>query len=469
MASFHTFQPSWRPEQRDYRPVEPVDEASSRYTSRADEARTNEIHILGTGSIGKLVAHSLRGLPNPPPVTLLLHKGSLYTEWVEGRKEITLVTKGTSVSHGGFNAELARAGFRMHQRAVGLEEVLEERQAGDIAPHLRRAHGSEDIAVPDIGNEGYIQNLIVTAKAGNTVGALLSVKHRLGPTSSILFLQNGLGVIEEVNQKVFPDPGTRPTYLQGVISHGVNSSESWTAIHAGQGSISISILPREDRSEYKASPESARYLLRTVCRSPVLAAIGDQPTELLQKQLSKLAVNCVINPLTTMIDARNGAIFNNKALERTMRLLLMEISLVIRNLPELQALPNTSRRFSVDTLYRSVYMTANQTAENISSTLADVRNGNRTEIDYLNGYIVKRGEELGIKCFMNYMMQQMVKGKRMVVRKELLSELPLTDPKNKKADPYDVNRGQDIEDIEDGDVDPVSYADRYRPMVRNHS
>src|ERR1700748_2078953 len=64
------------------------------------------IHILGTGSIGKLVAHSLRGLPNPPPVTLLLHKGSLYRRWRSGIKQIMLTTNGITVAQKGFDVEL---------------------------------------------------------------------------------------------------------------------------------------------------------------------------------------------------------------------------------------------------------------------------------------------------------------------------------------------------------------------------
>ena len=34
-----------------------------------------------------------------------------------------------------------------------------------------------------------------------------------------------------------------------------------------------------------------------------------------------------------------------------------------------------------------------------------------TEIDFINGYIIARGEELGIKCVMNFLIQQLVAGK----------------------------------------------------------
>jgi 2-dehydropantoate 2-reductase len=38
---------------------------------------------------------------------------------------------------------------------------------------------------------------------------------------------------------------------------------------------------------------------------------------------------------------------------------------------------------------------------------------------------VKRGEELGIRCSMNYMLMQLVKGKRMVVQHEIEEGVPL--------------------------------------------
>lgn len=41
----------------------------------------------------------------------------------------------------------------------------------------------------------------------------------------------------------------------------------------------------------------------------------------------------------------------------------------------------------------------------------DIRKSRITEIDYINGYIVRRGEERGLKCVLNYMLLQLVKGK----------------------------------------------------------
>jgi 2-dehydropantoate 2-reductase len=274
--------------------------------------------------------------------------------------------------------------------------------------------------------------LIVTVKAGQTVGALLAIKNRLGPESSILFLQNGVGIIDQVDEEAFPDPSARPEYMVGIVSHGVNSQGPFEATHAGFGTIAIGLPIRpptpSSSSELPATNDisaSSQYILRTICRAPVLAAVAVSPTEILQAQLEKLAVNAILNPMTALIDARNGAILYNYSFTRAQRLLLAEISLVIRSLPELKPHPNLATRFSAERLESMVVAVAKKTADNISSMLADVRQGKKTEIDYINGYIVKRGEELGITCFMNYLMMQLVKGKQNMVDRERYEELPL--------------------------------------------
>ncbi len=261
-------------------------------------------------------------------------------------------------------------------------------------------------------------------KAPQTVRAVQAVAHRLTHESTILFLQNGMGIIDEVNDEVFPDEKYRPTYIIGVVSHGLYSTRNFSVIHAGEGTIALGVMPRMPMTERK-QPEyltqlaaSARYLLRTMTRTPVFVAVGFPPTDLLQQQLDKLAVNCILNPLTALMDCKNGALLSNFSLARVMRLLLAEISLVIKNLPELKNVPNVNVRFDPLRLERLVVSIANSTTGNTSSMLQDLRVGKLTEIDYINGYIVKRGEEMGVHCVMNYMLVHMIKGKRKISQEQ---------------------------------------------------
>ena len=284
--------------------------------------------------------------------------------------------------------------------------------------------------------EEIIYHLIVSVKAPQTVKAIQSVAHRLTKDSSILFLQNGMGIAHEVNEKIFPNEKHRPTYIIGVVSHGLYSKRPFCVVHAGEGTIALGVLPRMPMDEntplesLNQLSSSARYLMRTMTRTAVFVAVGFSPTDLLQQQLDKLAVNCIINPLTAILDCKNGALLYNFYFTRVIRLLLAEISLVIKSLPELKNVPNVNMRYDTLRLERLVSSIANTTAENYSSMVQDIRSGRLTEIDYINGYVVKRGEEMGVHCVMNYMLMHMVKGKNKNTFQEKANLLPLAGQRN---------------------------------------
>ena len=361
------------------------------------ETLDRRIYILGIGNVGKFVAHSLVGIPNRPPITLLLHRQSLLHEWKSAGEEIDIVSHGASHKRKGFQVELTGPPACHH-------------------PDRREMHQP-------------IQNLIVAVKSPQTTAALSVIAHRLNRHSTIVFLHNGMGVLEEINDNVFPDIDTRPNYMLGILSHGLHEVSTFKTVHAGIGTTALGLFPRGSQNnsiEIKQPqrspallPASSRYLLRTLTRSPALVAVGFHPTDLLQLQIEKLAINATINPLTVIFDCRNGELRFNLAITRVMRLLLSETSLVIRSLPEIQDVPNLLVRFSPDRLEHLVVSIAERTASNNSSMLQDVRLGKTTEVDYINGYIVRRGEELGIRCVVNYTLMQMVKGKSEVTHKKV--------------------------------------------------
>lgn len=477
------------PAQEPAKPWGPIDRQYAKIP--ADLPR--RIHIVGTGSIGKLVAHSLRGIPDPPPVTLVFHRGLLAKAWDDSKKQITLQDGEYTVPRGGFDFELSDRLLKQH--GVTMHDI-EDKQMPDMydmgdatgmktheVAKVVRGHKSEDKkkmeeagATPtykpfDLSSvqgrqpniidtyrsQDPIHNLIVTTKTVRTISALSGLKHRLSRDSTICFLQNGMGVIDAVNKEIFPDEATRPSYIQGIVSHGANvppeiaEKDPFFVVHAGHGTISLGAVPRKSlakqveeaerpptptgpdtgndgqvkREQVEELPASSRYLLRTLARTPVLAAVAYTPLELLQLQLEKLAVNSILNPLTALFDDRNGSLNYNFPVTRLKRLMLAETSLVIRSLPELKGLPNVPSRFSAERLENVVFRVADQTRDNISSMLADIRAGRQTEIEYINGYIVKKGEELGVKCVVNYAMMQAVMGKSNITQREYSGDVPV--------------------------------------------
>jgi len=413
----------------------------------AEELLTRRVHLLGVGAIGTLVAHSLMVLPNPPPITLLLHQAVKYDDFKAGSRIVRLVNKNTDINdeQTGYDVDLMQGDtgrpFWRH-----YPHRLPKSEGGGRKNPLNEAEKMES-------GEVFIYTLIVTVKGPSTVAALRAVRHRIDQRTTILLMQNGMGQIDELNTEVFTDPNTRPTYMLGVISHGCYMQGPFAVVHAGFGTVALGIY--RDKDKYPLPPKgnemntstlsdadrkvmfptdkdlysnlSSRYLLRTLTRSPVLACAAYPYLDLFQLQLEKLVSNCLLNPLTALLDMQNGAMLDNPHLRRVQRLLIAEISLVIRGLPELQGIPNARMRFSparLETLFQGI---ANKTAKNSSSMREDVRKLVKTEIDYINGYIVDRGEEQGIKCVLNYMVKHLVKARTFHDTLSLRPSLPNDD------------------------------------------
>jgi len=88
-------------------------------------------------------------------------------------------------------------------------------------------------------------------------------------------------------------------------------------------------------------------------------------------------------------------------------------------------LPNVEARFSAAKLEARVRSIIQSTALNYSSMLVDVRNGRPTEINYITGFLVRKGEDLGIRCMMNYLVLQLIHSKEKIMGREAQSHLPL--------------------------------------------
>lgn len=251
-----------------------------------------------------------------------------------------------------------------------------------------------------------------------------------------LTLSLRIGVVEQVSEEIFPDYKSRPNYVASILSHGLASVSAFSSIHAGLGAVIVGVLPRgqpvdaqKDRSDSITLDEPSRYLIQQTLDTPALVAKEVSTTEVIQAQMEKLIMNAMINPLTVIFDRRNGKLFGYSKILSLMRLLLCEASLVLRALPELQKSSGWASRFSPERLEGLVMDIAEINANNRSSMLQDVQVGKETEIDYINGYIIRRGEQFGIDCLHNRTLVKMVKENR-VINESQIDEFfpPSVDP-----------------------------------------
>ncbi|KZF24776.1 2-dehydropantoate 2-reductase [Xylona heveae TC161] len=331
----------------------------------------SRIHVLGLGSIGTFAAHALAEIPDHPPVTLLLHRESLVDAYFQNGSQIALKTSdGDTVRHGGYDLEVLRDGEWYHATTSAA--------AGSMATEP-------------------IQHLIISVKATQTVSALEPLRSRLTPASTILFLQNGCGMIDEVNTYLFPDASARPNYITGVISHGICFNRPFDITHTGFSATSLGMVP--DQNKAIDDPSRSRpLLLRSLPLVSRLNATAYAYHDVLQIQLEKLAVNAFCNPLCALHDAKNGFLFT---LPEMRRRILTEISHVACALPELKDVPGVAERFAFTRLENTVNAILEKTKESTCSMVWDLRAGRETEVLFINGYWSRRGRETGVPTPVN--------------------------------------------------------------------
>jgi 2-dehydropantoate 2-reductase len=352
------------------------------------------IHVLGLGSVGILVAHALAEVPDRPPLNLLLHRPKEY------RSRLLAVS---------------RDGATDYQSDFTLEEFRDGRwyQEASRSSVQPTKHTPTQRMPP---NETPIHLLIVAVKAHHTIDSIRLLKHRIFNFSTILFLQNGLGVLDELDAALFPDPSERPYYMSAVVTHCVHREGFLSAVHTVTGGITLGTSPRITRdSEVPLSlrpPPGAEKLVSILNRTRILNISFSSPQELLRQQLTKLAANSVYNPLTSLLGCSvNGLITSNDPrVHAISNALVDEFSSIIKALPlsELAGKEKLETDFSPANLKTTIYQIGLRAGEHTTSMLQDIRIGVKTEIMYLNGYFMLWASNLGIECPVNDTVTRMV-------------------------------------------------------------
>lgn len=263
-----------------------------------------------------------------------------------------------------FAANLQRSG-------VSCSLILKQDVLGQCDIEIEDATGLSSIAVSATAADdpAPVRNLLVTTKAYDVEGALQSVSHRLGCDSQVLILVNGMGLLEVASSRL-----PEIALFAGTTTEGAYRTGERRVRHAGRGRTRIGSL------ESRAKPDWIKCWqgMSLPCQwdSEIEAALWH-----------KLAINCAINPLTALHRVRNGELNRDRGLKACVADLCQEIASV----SEAAGFSETARviaRDAVEIIHR--------TADNKSSMLQDILANRPTEIEFITGYLVRRGDALGI-------------------------------------------------------------------------
>uniref|UniRef100_V5GL41 2-dehydropantoate 2-reductase n=1 Tax=Kalmanozyma brasiliensis (strain GHG001) TaxID=1365824 RepID=V5GL41_KALBG len=120
-----------------------------------------------------------------------------------------------------------------------------------------------------------LQTLIITTKCDTTLSALESIRHRIHPWSTIVLLQNGMGVLDTLFDTFFKDPESRPNFILASTTHGCWRKGPLDIMHASPGALHFGIVPsgRAGSEGFEAEKVPFGHTIATV-KGGLLPTIG---------------------------------------------------------------------------------------------------------------------------------------------------------------------------------------------------
>lgn len=276
-------------------------------------------------------------------------------------------------------------------------------------------------------SDGHIDQLVVSGKAHDTIRALQSVKHRVDENTTICLMSDGLGVLEDVRKRVFNTPDHAPNFLLGHMSHRFafnRNLDSVKQLRVGEwqltpgqwsGRLAAEQNKTESRTNFVESLQQARSL------NTVMTPFDTW----FRFKLPTVLFDSVVEPVCVLLDLPYEGLLQNRPAQRMMNKLLSEILVVVQNLPEVEgstALLDLVRgERAKQILYRSIIGKKSEP----SHLVRTLRNGLPVDVDYLNGYFIRRAKQAGLSLPTNMMMREMVKAKHSQAVERMNSYIPI--------------------------------------------
>lgn len=277
-----------------------------------------------------------------------------------------------------YGGMLARAGHAVvligrpaHVEAVRARGLRMQTTRFDERVALQAATEPEAVAGADL--------VLFCVKSPDTEAAGALMRAHLAPGARVLSLQNGVDNAQRL-QAVLP----QHTVLPAVVYVATEMDGPGHLRHHCRGELVIG-----------PSPHSA-----ALARELTAAGV---PTEVSAQALgalwAKLVLNCAYNALSALTRQPYGVLYPAPGIAATLRAIADECLAVAR--ADGVQVPGDP--------YAAVDAIAATMPTQISSTAQDLMRGKPTEIDHINGYVVRRGDALGVPVPLNRLLHSVVK------------------------------------------------------------
>ncbi len=286
-----------------------------------------------------------------------------------------------------FGGMLARAGapVTLIGRAPHVEAINRD------GLFIDSVHFKEGVAISastEIGVVRDAQLVLFSVKTVDTEASAKLLAPHLAPDTIVVSLQNGVDNVERIDFAAGIEAIPAVVYIAAAMT-GLGRVK-----HSGRGDLIIGDpSPNHDPNESKLEEVAA-----TFTRTGVPCRISENVTAELWE---KLIVNCAYNAVSALARAKYGRIAQDPGMIELMKSVIIE-AVAVGDAAGVQ--------LSADTMIAVALKIGREAIpEALSSTAQDIARGKPTEIDSLNGFLVRRGTELGVPTPVNQTLYSLVK------------------------------------------------------------
>ncbi|MDP3512422.1 MAG: 2-dehydropantoate 2-reductase [Sulfuritalea sp.] len=276
-----------------------------------------------------------------------------------------------------YGGMLARAGHAVvlvgraqHVAAIERDGLLLDTQT--FREHVALA------ATTDAGGVAGAQLLLCCIKSTDTAAAAAAMAPHLAADAIILSLQNGVDNADRLEAALGREVQPAVVYVATEMAGPGHVK------HHGRGELVIG-----------PSPRSAE-LVALFAAAGVPVQVSDNVAGALW---TKLIINCAWNALSAITQLPYGRVAAGAGVDQVMRDIVAECLAVAQAAGV--TLPGD--------IHQAVADIARSMPGQLSSTAQDLARGKRSEIDHLNGYVLRRGEALGIATPVNRALHALVR------------------------------------------------------------
>jgi 2-dehydropantoate 2-reductase len=226
--------------------------------------------------------------------------------------------------------------------------------------------------------------VLFCVKTLDTEEAARSLAPHLAPGAAVLSLQNGVDNVERISVAGGFEA------LPAVVYVAAAMTGPGRVRHTGRGDLIIGDPSGRRRGDLER-------VAALFVRAGVPCAVAD---DIDAELWVKMSMNCAYNAVSALGRAKYGRIAQHPYAREVLRRAVEETAAVASaaGIPLAEA-----------ELVEAAFRLGEAMSEATSSTAQDIHRGKRTEIDSLNGYVARRGAELGVPAPVNQTLCALVK------------------------------------------------------------